>query len=241
MRILLTNDDGICAPGIRAFLGFALTLGDVLVAAPETEQSACSHSITLRRPFRVLKTGLFDDLGVESYSIDSTPADCVRFAVDRLGHFDFVISGINRGYNIGHDIAYSGTCAAACEANYAGIKSMSCSTDRETLEKAAGHLPRVWDYICEKRLYDFCDMLNVNIPGEPKGILITKQGGTFYRDHFDDLGDGTFSARLYMAYRPGEVPDYTLDTDAILAGYCTISPLAALKTDTAAYGIISRL
>ena len=123
MKILLTNDDGIAGEGLRLLAEWSRTVGEILIVAPKAEQSAMGQSIVLRRPFEVKRSDLFDDLGIESYSLDSTPADCVRFATDRFGPFDFVFSGMNRGLNLGFDIAYSGACGAAFEVNYAGILS----------------------------------------------------------------------------------------------------------------------
>ena len=121
MKILLTNDDGICAEGLKHLVKWAKTLGEVTVFAPKTQQSAKSHSINIHGTYEVTKTDIFG--GIEAYSVDSTPADCVRVAV--LGmkkQFDLVISGINCGPNLGADIHYSGTVAACFEAALLGIR-----------------------------------------------------------------------------------------------------------------------
>ena len=103
MRILLTNDDGIQGEGLRMLAEWIKRrgFGETVIAAPRTEQSATSMSINFHRPFRIEKTYLFSDLAAEAYIVDSTPADCVRFALDRLGSFDFVFSGINLFYRTG--------------------------------------------------------------------------------------------------------------------------------------------
>lgn len=107
MRILITNDDGIGAPGIIALARWAAKLGKVTVAAPSSEQSGRSHAINLTTPYKIKKVPFPD--GIEAYSVDSTPADCVRFGLLSLeGGFDLVLSGINRGFNLGDDIGYSG-------------------------------------------------------------------------------------------------------------------------------------
>lgn len=231
MRILLTNDDGIRGAGLRLLAAWARTLGEVLIVAPKEEQSACSQSIVLRRPFEVAKSDLFADLGIDAYRVDATPADCVRFAMDILGPFDLVFSGINRGFNIGFDIAYSGTCAAATEANYAGVPAVAFSTDLETPDAAAAALPAVWRYFEKNRLLSRGLLFNVNIPAAPKDILLTKQGGVFYRDHFLPCGEGMYRANLYRAVREEALPDLDTDTGAVLAGYCSVTPLTVNRTD----------
>ena len=124
MKILITNDDGIEAEGLKHLVNWARKLGEVSVFAPKTQQSATSQSIEIHGTFEVKKSSMFE--GIEAYSVDSTPADCVRIAV--LGmkkKFDLVLSGINNGPNVGGDIRYSGTVGACFEANMQGIKAMA--------------------------------------------------------------------------------------------------------------------
>ena len=239
MRILLTNDDGINAPGLRMLAKFAMTLGDVLVVAPNEQQSAKSQSIEIHKPFEVKKSDAFDDLGIDSYSVNSTPADCVRFAVDQFGDFDFVFSGINPGMNLGLDVSYSATCGAAFEANYWGISSMAVSADLGCLEVASAMLPSIWSYVTERSLFSHNKMYNVNIPASPKGILLTKQGGPFYRDNFFHLGNDLYEARYHVEERDPNALDLTVDTDAILAGYCSISPLQTNRTNLQVFEALS--
>lgn len=127
MNILLTNDDGYTAPGLRAAFEAVRDLGTVHVVAPSTECSACSHTITLRRTIRVER--FVDDLFGTAYSADGSPADCVRLAIAELIEepIDLVVSGINRGANAGVDTFYSGTIAAAREAAFLGIKAIAVS------------------------------------------------------------------------------------------------------------------
>ena len=126
MRILITNDDGYSAEGIRALALWATKLGEVTVIAPKVEQSGKSHAIDFTRPIEIKEV---DEIpGVRTVYVDSTPADCVRFAVlGRKEKFDLVISGINRGLNIGRDIIYSGTVAAVFEAAALGTKGTRLS------------------------------------------------------------------------------------------------------------------
>ena len=124
MRILITNDDGISAEGIRVLCQWAKTKGEVTVVAPKVEQSGKSHAIDFTRPIEIKRVELMD--GVEAYSMDSSPADCVRFAVlGMMGKFDIIFSGINRGFNLGKDIVYSGTAGAIFEGGRLGIPGIA--------------------------------------------------------------------------------------------------------------------
>ena len=142
MRILVTNDDGIRAPGIEILANWARKLGEVTIIAPKTEQSAKSHSINIHTPFEARKVDWID--GIECYSVDSAPADCVRFAFSGLGReFDLVLSGINKGLNLGEDIAYSGTLAAVFEAAYYKCRAIAFSTVPETFSWAEKYLDTI--------------------------------------------------------------------------------------------------
>ena len=233
MKILLTNDDGIHAEGMKVLMNWAKTLGEVSVFAPRIEQSAKAHAIEIHKPFEVKKTLLAD--GSEGFAVDSTPADCVRFAVlGRREKFDLVISGVNRGLNIGRDIMYSGTVAAAFEAANLGVKALSVSTEPASFEDAALHLNRVWDYIQERGLLEKTDILNVNIPCGTNGkILITRQGGPYYSDDFPAIGNDLYRPTGRSIHE--DRGDFTLDTDATLNGYITITPLTVDRTDYRAY------
>ena len=127
MRILVTNDDSVSASGLLPLVRFCQTLGDVTVVVPKFEQSGKSHGIELHKSFECKQVQLAEDLTV--WTVDSTPADCVRFAILGLKlQFDLVISGINRGFNIGADQIYSGTVGAACEAIALGVPAVALST-----------------------------------------------------------------------------------------------------------------
>lgn len=241
MRILVTNDDGIRAEGIRLLASFAKTIGETIVVAPKEEKSACSQSITLRRPFAFEKSDLFDDLGIESYSVDSTPTDCVRIAANKLVPFDYVFSGINNGYNTGHFTSYSGTCAAIFEANYVGIKSFGFSTDVGLMKEAAKELPRVWKFITKHRLTDFGDIYNINIPPRFESFRITRQQGPFCHDVFVDHGENRYQAKLFTADWEKQDKNPEFDMDAFFAGYCSITPMKTNRTDEKAYEALKDL
>lgn len=234
MRILLTNDDGIEAIGLRYLAAWARHLGEVTVVAPKVEQSGASHGIVLRRAFEVRPSTALADLGLEAWYVDSTPADCVRYAFDKLGTFDLVISGINHGFNIGHDISYSATCAAAFEAVFGGAKALAISSDLGALETARDHLPAIEHFIEGHQLLAHGSLYNINVPHHPKGIRLTQQGGTFYSDHFEEVAPHHYKARGYIAH-VHDPKDMHLDTNAITAGYISISPLTTGRTDHEAW------
>ncbi|MCX7951984.1 MAG: 5'/3'-nucleotidase SurE [Clostridiales bacterium] len=131
MRILLTNDDGINAEGIYELAKVLQSKHEIMVVAPSEQRSACGHSITIYRPLTVKKVKL-NDINCECFSVDGTPADCVKIAINKLmeDKIDLVISGINDGLNLGTDVLYSGTVSAAIEAAIYNIHSIAISMDR---------------------------------------------------------------------------------------------------------------
>ena len=232
MKILVVNDDGIEAEGIKCLARWAKKLGDVTVVAPKTQQSAKSHSINIHAAFSVVPQGFLP--GVKALSVDSTPADCVRVAERVLKEpYDLVLSGINRGYNMGADIAYSGTCAAIFEAAYCGWPAIAFSTWPDGFEAAGRNLDRVWDYIRTHRLLDICPLLNVNIPPEEGDIYITRQGGPYFKDDYDDQGNNLVKARGFSVHDGSFDPEK--DLDVVLYGHISITPLSVVRTDEAAY------
>ena len=168
MRILITNDDGIQGEGLQVLTRWARHLGDVTVMAPKVEQSAKSHGIEIRHPFEVRRVDYMP--GVRAYTVDSTPADCVRYAVlGREEQYDLVLSGVNRGLNIGRDIIYSGTVAAVMEAAYLGIPAIAFSTEPESFRSAWENLPPIFELMTGYRMLEKNPVYNVNIPLEVRG------------------------------------------------------------------------
>ena len=238
MRILITNDDGIQSPQILALARWAKKLGDVTVAAPKVEQSGKSQGIELHFPFEVKQFEL--DEGITAYSIDSTPADCIRYMVlGRKETFDLVISGVNRGYNMGTDIMYSGTAGAVFEAVSLGLQAVAVSTCPEYHEHAVEHLDAVFGYILDNKLLELCDAYNVNIPPQGSRILITRQGGHYYSDDFPSVGGDLVKACGKCVYEDRQ--DDTLDTDAVMHGNISIMPLTINRTDMAVYNKLKEL
>jgi len=224
-RVVLTNDDGIDAPGIAALAEAMKPFGEVVVVAPKTDQSGKSHSISILG-------GLPKILSVEhdgkpfGTAIDGTPADCVLAAVYWLSRdrkFDLVVSGINRGTNVGIGSFYSGTVGAALEGSLAKIPSIAFSQDSKRKEYAVS--AQIAASIVERALHEGLapyTFLNVNIPaGEPKGVKVAPMGDALYLlDHFDTSGDV-----VKPVLKPGTqfLPDR--DTALYADGYVTVAPL----------------
>ncbi len=232
MRTLITNDDGIGASELPRLIEYCKRFGDVTVAVPKYEQSGKSHGIEIHKAFEAKKVDLAT--GVTVWSVDSTPADCIRFAVLGLGlEFDLIISGVNRGLNIGTDVMYSGTVAASFEANALGTKALSLSTSPEYYSRAIDHLDRVFAFFEENDLFSHADAYNVNIPTDPKEILITHQGGPYYSDSFEPIGDDMYMPHGRSVWIDSD--DDTLDTDATLHGYISVTPITTCRTDMDVY------
>lgn len=238
MRILITNDDGIRAPQFLALVRWAKKLGEVTVAAPKIEQSGKSQGIELHEPFEVKPFDL--EPGVTAYAVDSTPADCIRYMVlGRKEKFDLVISGINRGFNIGADQIYSGTVGAACEAIALGVPAIALSTSPEYYNEAHEQLEKVWRFVCDHRLLEIHPLYNINIPREGKGFRFTHQGGPYYSDDFPHVGNDQYRPTGVLVYENRN--DLTLDTDCAIAGYISVMPMTYDKTNWEVYRKLQEL
>lgn len=232
MRILVTNDDGVDAAQLVPLILWCRKLGEVTAVVPKYEQSAKSHSIQLRDAFEVTVRELAS--GVEALVVDSSPADCVRYAVLGLKqHFDLVISGVNRGFNVGTDILYSGTVAAISEAGILGLPGIALSTDPAGYHEATLQLDRVWDFISANRLLERHSLYNINIPPSAEEIRITRQGGAFYSDDFLPIGNDRYQPTGKCVYRDNG--DNTLDTNAVMNGCISVMPLTICRTDMDIY------
>ena len=236
MRILITNDDGIQASQLVPLVRWAQKLGEVTVVAPKNEQSAKSHGIEIRKAFEVKPVELAP--GIPAYSVDSTPADCVRYAILGMGlEFDLVISGVNRGLNIGSDILYSGTVAAVFEAARLGVSAVAFSTEPCCYDDATLHLDRVWEYVTARGLLKIHSWYNINIPANPKTIRITRQGGPYYSDDFIPVGNDLYQPQGRDIHVDSGSPE--LDTDSTLSGYISIMPLTIERTDLNVFNALS--
>ena len=213
MKICLTNDDGIFAEGMMVLANWAKTLGDVTIVAPKTQQSGKAHSIELHDAFEVQQVE--HPSGLRAFSVDSTPADCVRVALIGLNEtYDLIVSGVNCGYNLGREIIYSGTVGAALEASVHGVNGIAVSTGFDTFKGAVACLDKAWDYIEQHKLLDKNLVWNVNIPEEPEGgIRLTRQGGRYFSDDFTWDGN-KIKATGKCVWTPSD--DEHIDTNAVL-------------------------
>ncbi len=230
--ILLTNDDGIHAEGLRSLRAFARNLGEVIVAAPNTEQSAVGHSITLYDPIKAHE--IYDDGVFYGYAIGGTPADSVKLAIHYLlpRKPDLVISGINNGANLGINVLYSGTVSAATEAAILGTPAIAVSIAAKKnppFERTFPFLKKIALWVLEGGLPEGV-ALNVNVPATPlgqiKGIKITRQSLSRFHETFERREDprGDFYYWLSGESTPDEAED-GVDIAALRDGYVSVTPL----------------
>jgi len=233
MRILITNDDGIQGEGLLHLVNWARKLGEVVVAAPKVEQSAKSHTVEIHNPFEAAAVEYLP--GITAYAVDSSPADCVRWMVlGRHEKFDLVLSGINRGLNVGYDIMYSGTVAAVFESAALGIPALAVSTEPKAISVAWQELDRVWEYIQTNKLLEIHSIYNINIPLNAGLIRITRQGGPYFTDDFLPEDNNFYRPQGRPIYRPSDLEN--LDTDTVLTRKeISIMPLTIQRVDPAVY------
>jgi 5'-nucleotidase len=196
LRLLLSNDDGILAHGLSCLIKAAEPLGEVTVVAPDREQSATSHSLTLHHPVRPITRG------ERRFQVDGTPTDCVMLAVEALmpERPDFVLSGINHGQNMGEDVLYSGTVAAAMEGLSLGIPSIAISfaggdlrADVSMLDQQIEPLTSLLSHLTSLPAFPENTLLNINLPPVPgseiRGIRLTRLGKRVYSDSIKRMED----------------------------------------------------
>ena len=236
-KILVTNDDGVRSDGIHVLADALRRLGDVIVVAPNIEASAIGHALTLRRPLRM---EMIND-GV--YEVDGTPTDCVNIAISQLYSVlpDLVVSGINKGHNLGDDVTYSGTVAGAMEGALLGIPPSPCrwlaraarTTSTHAAEAAVVVAERVLERGVPSRVF-----LNINVPeGRPKGLRATVQAKRNHVTVVDERIDPRH--RPYYWIEEGEndwEPHDQSDYQAVRDGYVSVTPL---QPDLTAYDAMS--
>jgi 5'-nucleotidase len=241
-RILVTNDDGHFSPGIHALADALREIGDVVIVAPQTEASAVGHALTLRRPLRVeqVRDGV--------YAVDGTPTDCVNIAIDQiLTHKpDLIVSGINKGFNIGDDVTYSGTVAGALEGALLGFPAIAVSQQFTRDE---------WDFTvaaqCAKRVAEAVlklplparTFLNINVPrGEIKGMRATVQAR---RNHITKVARREDPRGRAYFWIEEAVDEWDLDEHsdhhAVKDGYISVTPLQPDLTDHAVLARVNAL
>ncbi len=230
--ILVTNDDGINAPGIAMLYQSMQDIGEVVVVAPDSEMSAAGHSITLSDPLRVFEVDLDND--IQGYAVNGTPAECVKIAIkallDRLP--DIVVSGINLGSNTGINVIYSGTVSAATEGVILGVPGIAFSLatyDAKDFAPAGEIAQQVTTAVIENGL-PANTLLNVNIPPLPKeelrGITVTKQGKAFYEEKFDKRIDPRSRTYYWMSgERMTQDEEENSDEKLVQDGYVSVTPV----------------
>ncbi len=249
MHILVTNDDGVSAPGLLALAQEMRKLGEVTVFAPDRNWSASGHVKTMDRPLRIRETILAD--GSPAFSSDGAPSDCV--ALPLLGFLeekvDLVVSGINPNANVGHDVTYSGTVTAAMEAVIDGLPGMAVSLDSPENHRggldystAAWVARRVAEQVIAQGLPKGI-LLNVNVPylkeSELKGFMVTRQGLRLYRDELDRRFDPRGRPYFWIGGQaPTGVDEPGTDFGALRAGYVSITPLQLDLTAVDAIGTL---
>ncbi len=243
MRILLTNDDGIDAPGLRALVGTLSAGHEIFVAAPAAEQSGMAHALTVHRDIEVRAFHGFGNMAAEAWSIDGTPTDCVKVYLEALANREtwpeLVISGVNKGANLGTDVLYSGTVGGALEGYMHGIPAVALSLDVHS-ELSIGETATIFaerlSWIFEQAETDF--LLNVNFPkalrGEEAEFVWASLGHRDYINAFDRIErDG----RIYY-HIGGEMYDWDNDEDTdirqVEAGFVSVTPLTTDMTDVSA-------
>ena len=243
MRILLTNDDGIDAVGINVLAEEFCKDNDIFMVAPDSERSAFSHSLTITRGLKVTRAD--KGKGIEAYAVSGTPADCVKIAVLELvknSAPDIVISGINNGPNLGSDIMYSGTVAAASEGAYMGIPSIAISlqkwnADEKCYREAAKFLHgRIDEFFALSK--SGAQVLNINYPTVVpfKGAKFTKMGVVVYSDKFHADEKDLYTLKGMPILH--DKNDDDCDVELIKQGYCTVTPLTLDRTD---YGALKKI
>ncbi len=229
MKMLVTNDDGIAAPGIKALAEALKELGDVTVVAPDRERSAVGHSLTLHSPLRVF------ELRDGWYAVDGTPTDCVNMGIHSLLPYkpDLVVSGINHGGNMGDDITYSGTVAAAMEANLMGIPALAVSLATFGPTGHFSDAARVAVHVVREILRQGLPtdtFLNLNVPNLPYGdikpIRITRQGKRSFVGKIVDKTDPRGRKYYWIgSEEPSFLDDEGTDFNAVGNGHASITPL----------------
>ncbi len=232
MRILLSNDDGIQSPGLQALVHCLKGMGEIWVVAPDREQSAVGHAITLSDPIRLFP---WEELqGADhTYAISGTPADCVKLALTELmpERPDIVVSGINCGENTGISVIYSGTVSAATEGTINGIPSVAISLDSFTAREfdiPAKYARRIVELVLERGLPEDT-LLNVNIPNLPatkiKGVRVARQGRARFQETFMKRSDPRGKTYYWMDGAKVELTESNTDNTALHEGYVTLTPI----------------
>jgi len=230
MRILVTNDDGIYSPGLRALAEVAASFGEIRIVAPDVEQSSMGHAITAGRPLSYRKTPI---KGFEAYRVNGTPADCVALGAYNWDRVDVVLSGINLGVNIGNSIWHSGTVAAAKQAALLGLQGIAFSSVVDDEADFAPLAPYIKE-ILRTLLSDLTfKLVNVNLPERPEGIRWTRQSCRHYDGSVVPATDPQGRQLYWFTVTPIEEIEEGTDRWAIKNGWASLTPLRLDLTDEA--------
>ena len=247
MRILLTNDDGVFAEGLQVLSKEIEKIAETFIVAPDHEQSATGHAITMHRPLRAEKTKYLHSPMLPVWAVNGTPADCVKLAVEAiLPHRpDLIISGINRGANLGTDVLYSGTVSAAIEGVILGVPAIAVSLTEykePRYEYAAEFIARLAQaFIGHNPGND--TLLNVNVPGcsreKMQGVAITRLGVRQYKNAFAERTDPRGRTYYWLAGELVDIQDGS-DTDVAAIKSCKIS-VTPIQHDLTKYDLIDSI
>lgn len=244
--LLLTNDDGIAAPGLRALAEAVEDLGDVIVAAPDVERSGCGHAMTFNQTLRA------QPAGPDRWAVGGTPADCVYFALHHVcaRRPALVLSGVNAGLNLGTDVFYSGTFAGAAEGHLRGLSGIAVSVDRGVDPHQARSIVR--ELVGAWRPDDPPVLLNVNVPAAPPAsggehrpaVAITRLGRRTYHDAVDERRDPYGRPYYWIGGPPGQLRGRAGDdTWAVASGIVSVTPIRLQLDDpepTTARALVER-
>jgi 5'-nucleotidase len=241
--ILVTNDDGYFSPGITALAAALAPLGDVIVVAPQTEASAVGHALTLRRPLRC------EMVAPNTYAVDGTPTDCVNIAIDEVlaARPALIVSGINRGLNVGDDVTYSGTVAGALEGALLGYQAIAVSTQvTRGVDVDFGPAARLAATLAAallERPLPIRTFLSVNVPhAAMKGVRVTVQAKRNHVTKVDQRLDPRQRPYFWIEEAQDDwEPDARSDRQAIHDGYGSVTPLQPDLTDYSALALLEEL
>lgn len=241
-RILVTNDDGYRSEGLTILMEALAELGEVTIVAPTVEASAIGHALTLRRPLRL------ETIAPRVFAVDGTPTDCVNIAITQVLHGlpDLVVSGINKGWNLGDDVTYSGTVAGALEGALLGVQSMAVSLRATRGQYDFGPSARAAAMMAEavlRRPLPSRTFLNINVPkGRPKGYRVTVQAK---RNHVTSVAERHDpKGRAYYWVEEGQdewAPHDRSDYQAVRDGYVSVTPLQPDLTAHDAIALVEEL
>ena len=251
MKVLVSNDDGIFAPGVDTLVSVLKEFAQVIVVCPESQKSGFGHSITVSKPIRPRKVNLME--GVEAYQVDASPADCIKIALEVLcdSKPDLIISGMNAGANVGQDIYYSGTIGAAREAALYGIGAMAFSLGRNAQEKldfvsSKKILHMLFDKLLSLQIPPY-HFLNVNIPAMDlatmRGVKVVQPEVTNKKFDYMSIKDPKSNQAYWLSNRYLRMDAMDIETDyqALKDGFVTISALDARVTEPAFTDVIKNI